>query len=309
MDTNGVEQVDLNALGGADTVTVNDLTAPTYELDSTSNVDLGASDGQADQRDRRTAPTAATRSPSPAAAARSAVTGLAGGGEHRRCRAGQRRAHDQRAGRRRQRRRRPALAASSIKLTVDGGAGNDTVAAAPGDDTLIGGDGNDSIDGNGGATTSRCSAPATTRSSGTPATAATSSRARTAPTRCVFNGANIAEKIDLSANGEPARASPATSATITMDTDGVEQVDVNALGGADTVTVNDLTGTDVTRVERRPRRPAAAGDGAGRPRGRQRHATAPTRSGVAGSSGGVDRHGPRRQSCNITERGAGRTTR
>ena len=33
-----------------------------------------------------------------------------------------------------------------------------------------------------------------------------------------------------------------------MDTNGVEQVDFNALGGADTVTVNDLTGTDVTRV-------------------------------------------------------------
>ena len=33
-----------------------------------------------------------------------------------------------------------------------------------------------------------------------------------------------------------------------MDTDGVEIVDFNALGGADTVTVNDLTGTDVTQT-------------------------------------------------------------
>ena len=33
-----------------------------------------------------------------------------------------------------------------------------------------------------------------------------------------------------------------------MDTHGVEQVDVNALGGADLVTVNDLTGTDVADV-------------------------------------------------------------
>ena len=30
-----------------------------------------------------------------------------------------------------------------------------------------------------------------------------------------------------------------------MDTDGVERVDFNALGGADVVTVNDLSGTDV----------------------------------------------------------------
>ena len=33
-----------------------------------------------------------------------------------------------------------------------------------------------------------------------------------------------------------------------MDTNGVEQVNVNALGGADTVTTNDLTGTGVTKV-------------------------------------------------------------
>jgi hypothetical protein len=33
-----------------------------------------------------------------------------------------------------------------------------------------------------------------------------------------------------------------------MDTAGVERVDFNALGGADLVTVNDLTGTDVSRV-------------------------------------------------------------
>ena len=33
-----------------------------------------------------------------------------------------------------------------------------------------------------------------------------------------------------------------------MDTRGVEQVDVPALGGADTITVNDLTATDVSAV-------------------------------------------------------------
>jgi hypothetical protein len=33
-----------------------------------------------------------------------------------------------------------------------------------------------------------------------------------------------------------------------MDTAGIETVDFNALGGADLVTVNDLTGTDVKRV-------------------------------------------------------------
>src|SRR5204862_8080103 len=39
-----------------------------------------------------------------------------------------------------------------------------------------------------------------------------------------------------------------TPGNITMDTHGVENVDFNALGGADQVTANDLTGTDVTSV-------------------------------------------------------------
>src|SRR5207248_8701045 len=37
-------------------------------------------------------------------------------------------------------------------------------------------------------------------------------------------------------------------ANIVMDTNGVEQVNFTASGGADTITVNDLTGTGVTGV-------------------------------------------------------------
>ena len=33
-----------------------------------------------------------------------------------------------------------------------------------------------------------------------------------------------------------------------MDLDGVEHIQLNTLGGADTITVDDLTGTDVTQV-------------------------------------------------------------
>src|SRR5205085_1961904 len=35
---------------------------------------------------------------------------------------------------------------------------------------------------------------------------------------------------------------------ITMDANGVERIEVTPLGGADTITVNDLTGTDVKEV-------------------------------------------------------------
>jgi hypothetical protein len=57
----------------------------------------------------------------------------------------------------------------------------------------------------------------------------------------------VAEQFDLSANGSRLRFFRNVG-NITMDTAGVERVDVNALGGADRVTVNDLTGTDVTKV-------------------------------------------------------------
>ena len=52
----------------------------------------------------------------------------------------------------------------------------------------------------------------------------------------------------MSANGERLRFFRDV-ANITMDVNDVETVDFRALGGADTVTVNDLTGTDVQLVK------------------------------------------------------------
>ena len=86
-----------------------------------------------------------------------------------------------------------------------------------------------------------------------------------------FNGAGT-EQVDLSANGKRLRFLRDV-ANITMDTNEVERVEFNALGGDDLVTVNDLTGTDVSDVTvdlsrhprwRHRRRPA-------RPSRRQRH--------------------------------------
>ena len=63
----------------------------------------------------------------------------------------------------------------------------------------------------------------------------------------LFNGADIDEKFDVSANGERAPAHPRRR----HRDDGPQRrraSRLNALGGADTITVNDLTGTDVTEV-------------------------------------------------------------
>ena len=77
-----------------------------------------------------------------------------------------------------------------------------------------------------------------------------------------FNGANVNENIDLSANGSRLRLSRDVG-NVTMDVNGVEQVNVVALGGADTITVNDLSGTDVTEVNLDLASPPGSGTGDG----------------------------------------------
>jgi hypothetical protein len=62
----------------------------------------------------------------------------------------------------------------------------------------------------------------------------------------VFNGAAVAENVTMSAGNGGRLTFFRTQGNVTMDTDGVEVVDFNAVGGNDTVTINDLTGTDVT---------------------------------------------------------------
>ena len=63
----------------------------------------------------------------------------------------------------------------------------------------------------------------------------------------VFNGAAIAENVTLTANGGRLNFFR-LQGNVTMDTNDVEIVDDNPVGGADSVTVNDLTGTDVVQT-------------------------------------------------------------
>jgi len=138
------------------------------------------------------------------------------------------------------------LAAGAISLAVDGGAGSDTLAGGAGAESLSGGDGNDSIDGNGGADTSLMGAGDDTFV-WDPGDGSDTLEGQDGADVMVFNGAGGAEQVELSANGSRLKFFR-TQAAITMDTAGVEGVDFNALGGADTVTVNDLTATDVTQL-------------------------------------------------------------
>src|SRR5262249_46033436 len=80
--------------------------------------------------------------------------------------------------------------------------------------------------------------------------------------RMRFSGANIAEVIDISANGQRVRFTR-NVASVTMDLNGVEGIDFNALGGADLITVNDLSGTDVSEVNLDLATPPGSGTGDG----------------------------------------------
>jgi len=133
-----------------------------------------------------------------------------------------------------------------IPTKIAGGDGDDTLAGGAGAETLRGGDGNDSIDGNAGADVGLMGDGDDTfvwdNGDGSDVI-----EGQEGADTMVFNGAAGAEQFDLSANGNRLRFFR-VQGNITMDTAGVELVDVNALGGADLLTVNDLTGTDVTDV-------------------------------------------------------------
>ena len=136
---------------------------------------------------------------------------------------------------------------SLIALTVDGGAGNDTINGGNGNDTLLGGDGNDFIDGNGGADTAFLGAGDDVFK-WDPGDGSDKVDGGTGFDEMLFNGAAGSETFTLTADPSGALFTRNVG-TITMDLTSIEKVTVNALAGADTVNVNDPTGTGVTEID------------------------------------------------------------
>ena len=135
-----------------------------------------------------------------------------------------------------------------IALTLNGGDGNDMLIGSEGNDLIIGGRGNDMAFMGAGDDTFVWN----------PGDGSDTVEGQGGNDTLQFNGANVNENIDLSANGSRLRLFRDVG-NVTMDVNGVEQVNVDALGGADTITVNDLTGTGVTEVNiDLAARPAAA---------------------------------------------------
>jgi Ca2+-binding RTX toxin-like protein len=134
----------------------------------------------------------------------------------------------------------------AIPTRINGQDGRDTLLGGLGAETLRGGDGNDVVDGNGGDDLAFLGA----RNDifvWDPGDGSDVVEGRDGTDTMRFNGADGAEQVNLSANGNRLKFFR-TQGAITMDTAGVERVDFNALGGADLVTLNDLSGTDVGAV-------------------------------------------------------------
>jgi len=134
----------------------------------------------------------------------------------------------------------------AIPTIISGGTGDDTISGGSGAEILIGGDGNDVIDGNRGNDLG-LTGDGDDTFVWDPGDGSDTVEGQSGDDAMVFNGAGVAEQVDLSANGSRLTFFR-NPGNVTMDTAGVERVDFNALGGADVVTANDLTGTDVTSV-------------------------------------------------------------
>jgi Ca2+-binding RTX toxin-like protein len=101
---------------------------------------------------------------------------------------------------------------------INGGRGSDVALMGAGNDTFVWnpGDGSDTVEGQAGIDT------------------------------MLFNGANVNENIDISANGGRALFTRDV-ANISMDLHGVEHLDFAALDGVDNIVIHDLSGTDVNQ--------------------------------------------------------------
>jgi Ca2+-binding RTX toxin-like protein len=237
MDIKGVELIQFAALGGADTVTVEDLTGTDVRqvaVDLSGTPGSGQGDGQTDTvnvfgtagDDRITIATSGTSAFVNGLAAQVKIDGadgtdrlvVNGGGGNDVIIAG-------------------ALHAGQVSLTIFGGDGDDSIVGSAGNDTVNGGRGNDVASLGAGDDTFVWN----------PGDGSDTVDGGAGNDTLLFNGANINETIDITANHGHVRFTR-DIASITMDLNGVEQIQFTARAGADTINVGDLSGTGVTQV-------------------------------------------------------------
>ena len=261
MDLNDVEAIDLNALGNTDTVIVNDMAGTdlvALNVDLAGTIGGTAGDGAADTvivngtngADVINVGGAGTSVSVLGLSARVNITNSEGANDSLVVNAlgG---ADGVTA---------TTLPAGVIKLTVDGGAGNDSLLGSQGADVFRGGDGNDFVFGDNGDDVALLGLRNDVFQ-WNPGDGNDTIEGQDGNDTMLFFGANVAENIDIVANGGRALFLR-NVANVTMDLNDVETIDFRALGGADNIVVGDLTGTDVSRIALDLRGPNSGGDGA-----------------------------------------------
>jgi hypothetical protein len=130
---------------------------------------------------------------------------------------------------------------------VAGQNGDDTLLGGGGNEAFIGGRGNDFVDGNQGADTAFLDQGDDTFvwDQGDGSDVVEGGRGFDT---LVFNGFGANEIMAAEANKGRVLFTR-VQGNIVIDLDDVEAIDVRPLGGTDTVTVNDMTGTDLARVD------------------------------------------------------------
>jgi Ca2+-binding RTX toxin-like protein len=260
MDLNDVEAIDVNALGGTDTLTVNDLSGTdltTLNTNLASTIGGAAGDAQADTvivngtngndvidvfgsgtSYAVVGLSTLVNVTNSEGANDSVVINALGGNDGITA---------------------STLVAGILKLTIDGGTGNDIMLGSHGADVLLGGDNNDFIDGQQGNDLALMGAGDDTFQ-WDPGDGNDVIEGQAGADTMLFVGSNVGENIDVSANGGRVRFFRDVAA-VTMDLDDVERVDYRALGGADNIVVGDLSGTDLVGVDLDLRGPNGGGDG------------------------------------------------
>ncbi len=144
-------------------------------------------------------------------------------------------------------------------VTIDGGAGQDVLNGGDGAEVFYGGPGADTVDGNRGNDTAYLgSGPDTFIWD--PGDGSDTVDGQFGVDTLDFRGAGVNETMSLSANGSRS-VFLRDIGNIRMDMNDVERLHVTTLGGTDTVTVNDMTGTGFRRADIDLSGPAGGPDG------------------------------------------------
>jgi Ca2+-binding RTX toxin-like protein len=245
MDLAGIEQIHLSALGGTDNIVVGDLsgTGVTQVLVDLASSSAGTPDGQTDQV---TVNGTKADDQINIVGSAAAVTVLGLPAQVQISNPDSTDMLTVSAGSGNDLIDASALQANALKLTIDGGAGNDIIIGSQGDDALLGGVGSDTVTGGRGSDTAFLG-DGNDVFIWNPGDGSDIVEGEAGTDTLVFNGANIDENFDISANGSRVRLSRNVG-NVVMDLDGVEHIALNALGGADTISVDDLTGTDLKQI-------------------------------------------------------------